>query len=144
MSNYTIHFDGAVRENKGHPSPIGYGFCVFREGREVFADCGSSPKLATSNIAEWTALMYCLKWCVENLGEREFVEINGDSQLIINQFTGEFKVKNSDFLPYYILCRGMYDVLAPRVIQVSWVPREHPRQRRADDLSKEGLQKFGT
>jgi ribonuclease HI len=81
--------DGGAR---GNPGPAAFGYVLEDEDGTVLAAHGERIGIATNNIAEYTALIEGLRKAVE-LG-LPAVEVVSDSQLMVKQMTGEYKVKN--------------------------------------------------
>lgn len=91
-----IFVDGASRGNPG-PSGIGVVFSDDKKNivKKLFKFIGNT----TNNIAEYTALIYGLQ---EALIDRyENLTIKSDSELMIKQLCGEYRVKNENLKPYY-------------------------------------------
>ena len=81
--------DGGAR---GNPGPAAYAYVLEdREGNAVAAH-GEAIGVATNNVAEYSALVAGLEKAVE-LGVRE-LEVISDSELMVKQMRGEYKVKN--------------------------------------------------
>ena len=122
--------DGGAR---GNPGPAAYGFVLEEEDGTVLAARGERIGIATNNIAEYTALIEGLRKAVE-LG-LPVVEVVSDSQLMVKQMTGEYKVKN-EALRELSLEAGR---LARQIPSLSyrWVRREH--NELADRLLNEAL-----
>ncbi len=92
---YIIHTDGGSR---GNPGPAAYAYVIERPGEpdiEVKCYLGQT----TNNIAEYTGLVKALEHARE-LGGRDLV-IHSDSELLVKQMRGEYKVKNEGLLPLY-------------------------------------------
>ncbi len=86
-----IFTDGGAR---GNPGPAAYGFVIKDEGKllkEGFGKIG----IATNNVAEYTAVIEALKF-LENNFKGQDLDFYIDSQLVVSQLTGKFKVKNAD------------------------------------------------
>ena len=86
----TIHTDGAAR---GNPGPAAYAVVITRPGQppvEEAATLGS----ATNNVAEYTALVRGLERAAD-LGLKRLA-VFSDSELLVKQMYGEYKVKNPD------------------------------------------------
>ena len=91
-----IFVDGASR---GNPGPSGIGIALFSDGKNVVKKLFKFIGNATNNIAEYTALIYALQ---EALIDRYAnVTIKSDSELLIRQLKGEYKVKNENLKVYY-------------------------------------------
>jgi len=91
-----IHTDGASRGNPG-PASIGVVFGV--KGGEKVAEHGESIGKATNNVAEYravvAALEHCQRWGIKR------VELRMDSELIVRQLHGAYRVKSPDLRPLY-------------------------------------------
>ncbi len=96
LKSINIFVDGASRGNPG-PSGIGVVFCDDKKNivKKLFKFIG----IATNNIAEYSALIYALQ---EALIDRyENLTIKSDSELMIKQLRGEYRVKNENLKAYY-------------------------------------------
>ena len=81
--------DGGAR---GNPGPAAYGYVLEAEDGTVLAAHGEAIGVATNNVAEYSALIAGLEKAVE-LGVGE-LEVVSDSELMVKQMRGEYKVKN--------------------------------------------------
>ncbi len=81
--------DGGAR---GNPGPAAYGFVIEAEDGTVLAAHGERIGVATNNVAEYRALIAGLDKAAE-LGVGE-VEVVSDSELLVKQMRGEYRVKN--------------------------------------------------
>jgi probable phosphoglycerate mutase len=122
--------DGGAR---GNPGPAAYGYVLEAEDGTVLAAHGERIGVATNNVAEYRALVAGLEKALE-LGVDE-VEVISDSELLVKQMTGEYRIKND------ALKELAADVarLARRLRDVSYeaVRREH--NELADRLVNEAL-----
>ena len=85
--------DGA---SKGNPGQAGIGAVLLTmEGRKI-AQLSAHIGVATNNIAEYTALIECLKMA-QRMGVRSLFVL-GDSELMVKQMNGLYKIKNVDIL----------------------------------------------
>jgi ribonuclease H / adenosylcobalamin/alpha-ribazole phosphatase len=82
--------DGGAR---GNPGPAAYGFVLQADDGTVLAAEGAPIGVATNNVAEYRALIAGLERARE-LGVGE-VEVVSDSELLVKQMRGEYKVKNA-------------------------------------------------
>src|SRR5262245_17276998 len=87
---WTVNIDGATR---GNPGPAAYAFVIQRPGEPAIeeSDCLGQR---TNNVAEYTALLRALERCVELGGQR--LAIFSDSELLVKQMNGEYRVKSPD------------------------------------------------
>jgi ribonuclease H / adenosylcobalamin/alpha-ribazole phosphatase len=122
--------DGGAR---GNPGPAAYGYVLETEDGTVLAAHGERIGIATNNVAEYSALIAGLEKALE-LGVDE-VEVVSDSQLLVKQMQGEYRVKNEALQELW----SRASALARRVGSVSyrWVRREH--NELADRLLNEAL-----
>ncbi len=103
MSNesvFTIHTDGAAR---GNPGPAAFAYIIHRDGApdlEVKGCLGET----TNNVAEYTAVVRALEHA-HKLGGRRVVVLS-DSELMVNQMTGKYQVKNEGLRPLYERARA--------------------------------------
>ncbi len=81
--------DGGAR---GNPGPAAYGFVLEAEDGAVLAAHGEAIGVATNNVAEYSALIAGLERAAE-LALTD-VEVVSDSELMVKQMRGEYKVKN--------------------------------------------------
>jgi ribonuclease HI len=135
-----VYFDGLCQPiNPGGISC--YAFVVKSGGRIIYSDYGIAGEPfsedSTNNVAEYTALVKALRWLLENnLGSAK-VEVNSDSKLIVNQLTGDYKVKAKRIVSLYkevLLLKSKF-----QDIQIKWVPRE--KNREADTLTNKAYNK---
>ena len=126
--------DGGAR---GNPGPAAYGYVLEAEDGTVLDARGETIGVATNNVAEYRALVAGLEKALE-LGVSE-VEVVSDSELLVKQMTGVYRVKNEAL-------RGLSleaSRLARRLDRVTYkaVRREH--NELADRLVNEALDAAG-
>ena len=92
----TIEFDGGSR---GNPGPAGIGVVLRAEDGTDLLTLGRCIGRATNNVAEYRALITGLEEA-RKLGAKK-VLVRGDSELIIRQMTGVYRVKNPDMKALY-------------------------------------------
>ena len=78
--------------SRGNPGPAAYGFVLEAEDGTVLDARGEAIGVATNNVAEYSALVAGLERAAE-LGIEE-LEVVSDSELLVKQMRGEYKVKN--------------------------------------------------
>jgi len=88
--NLTIYIDGGAR---GNPGPAAAGI-VLRNGEtgQPLHEAGYVLGKATNNVAEYTALVRAIDLAIEHGGKD--IQIFSDSELLVKQLTGEYRVKN--------------------------------------------------
>jgi probable phosphoglycerate mutase len=126
--------DGGAR---GNPGPAAYGYVLEAEDGTVLAAEGEAIGVATNNVAEYRALVAGLERAAE-LGVEE-VEVVSDSELVVKQMRGEYRVKNEALRELSVEAAR----LARRVGAVEYrhVTREH--NELADRLVNEALDRAG-
>src|SRR5687768_6531827 len=92
----TIRFDGGSR---GNPGPAGIGVVLLAKDNTPLVTLGRFIGRATNNVAEYKALIAGLEEA-KKLGAKK-VLVCGDSELIVRQMNGEYRVKNADLRPLY-------------------------------------------
>ena len=92
----TLQFDGGSR---GNPGPAGIGAVVRAADGTPLVTLGRFIGRATNNVAEYRALITALEEALK-LGARR-VAVKGDSELIVKQMRGEYRVKHPDLRPLY-------------------------------------------
>jgi ribonuclease HI len=126
--------DGGAR---GNPGPAAYGYVLEADDGTVLAAHGESIGVATNNVAEYRALVEGLRKAVE-VGVEE-LEVLSDSELLVHQMRGEYKVKNEALKVLWFDATGLADRI-PKVAYTA-VRREH--NELADQLVNEALDASG-
>ena len=98
----TLEFDGGSR---GNPGPAGIGVVVRAADGTPLVTLGRFIGRATNNVAEYKALITALQKARE-LGAKR-VSVRGDSELIVKQMRGEYRVKNADLRDLYEEAQGL-------------------------------------
>ena len=129
MSAATAYVDGGSR---GNPGPAGYGVRIARDDGSI-VDLKGSIGIATNNVAEYHGLLAALQWAVAE-GVTSLL-VRADSELMVKQMRGEYRVKTPRLQPLYDEARR----LADRIGQVRFehVRREHNHD--ADRLANEAM-----
>jgi ribonuclease HI len=92
----TIHTDGASR---GNPGAAAFAYVIAGAGEDDIEEAGCLGKM-TNNQAEYTALVKSLEHALELAPEARIV-LNSDSELMVKQMRGEYRVKNEELRPLY-------------------------------------------
>jgi ribonuclease HI len=122
--------DGGAR---GNPGPAAYGFVLETEDGTVLAAEGEAIGVATNNVAEYSALVAGLKKALE-LHVPE-VEVVSDSELLVKQMRGEYRVKNDALRALFVEASALARGLAS--VEYRHVKRAH--NELADRLVNEAL-----
>ncbi|MEO9362528.1 MAG: ribonuclease HI [Nitrososphaera sp.] len=130
-----VYFDGLCLPK--NPGGIAcYAYLIKQEGRLVHSDSGVAAEPmsagATNNVAEYTALIRALEWLDGNGYSSHRVEVRGDSQLVVSQMNGEYRVKNNQIIPLFQKAALLKKKF--RDISITWVPRKQNSE--ADKLSE--------
>jgi ribonuclease HI len=127
----TILFtDGGAR---GNPGPAAYGFVLEAEDGTVLAAEGAAIGVATNNVAEYRALLAGLEKALE-LHVPE-VEVVSDSELLVKQMNGEYRVKNEALRGLSLEAAR----LARQIGKVSYTAVRREHNELADRLVNEAL-----
>ena len=125
----TAYIDGGAR---GNPGPAGYGVHIeLTDGSVVELHGGIG--IATNNVAEYNGLLAALRWAVDH--GHENVRIRADSELLVKQMRGEYKVKNAALRELSLRAKAFERQL--RSVRYTAVRREH--NELADRLVNEAL-----
>src|SRR5882757_4469083 len=114
---YTASIDGAAR---GNPGPASYGLVLKRPDGTTLEILGKYIGRHTNNVAEYYALIAALDYAAAHGIKR--LRVQSDSQLIVNQMKGLYKVKHPDLRPLHERAKKMAAGLEAFAIQ--YVPRE--------------------
>jgi ribonuclease HI len=126
--------DGGAR---GNPGPAAFGYVLETEDGTVLAAHGETIGVATNNVAEYRALVEGLR----KAGELQVdeVEVVSDSELLVRQMSGDYKVKNEAL-------RRLYEEateLADRMKKVTYTAVRREHNELADRLVNEALDAAG-
>ncbi|MGH2755278.1 MAG: ribonuclease HI family protein [Actinomycetota bacterium] len=125
-----LHTDGGAR---GNPGPAGIGIVLTDESGDVIAEVGEGIGVTTNNVAEYTALTTGLRMALD-LGVSE-IDVRVDSQLVVSQVKGEWKIKQDHLRPLAVEARSLLDRFERASIE--HVPRESNAD--ADKLANQGM-----
>ncbi|HEY2544029.1 MAG TPA: ribonuclease HI family protein [Gaiellaceae bacterium] len=122
--------DGGAR---GNPGPAAYGYVIEGEDGTVLAAHGERIGVATNNVAEYRALIAGLEKALE-LAVPE-VEVVSDSELLVKQMNGEYRVKNAALQQLSLQASR----LAREIGRVSYTAVRREHNELADRLVNEAL-----
>ncbi len=125
-----INTDGASR---GNPGPAAIGVTLKNDKEELVAVISEKIGITTNNQAEYRALIAGLKKAL-NLGAKEVV-VRADSELMVKQLLGQYRVKNADLKPLFEEARRLTGGLAS--FKITAIPRE--RNKEADNLANQAF-----
>ena len=125
----TANIDGGSR---GNPGPAGYGVRIEQadgtivELKEFLGSC-------TNNVAEYSGLLAALRWAAAHQVSQ--LRVKSDSELLVKQMRGEYRVKNPGLQPLYEEARSL-------IRRIGRVTFEHVRRefnKEADRLANEAM-----
>lgn len=125
-----VYCDGGSR---GNPGPAA---CAFVIAGDMQYKCGKYLGVATNNVAEYEAVISALSYLSDL---RDLSELNFflDSNLVVNQLNGLFKVKNGTLRELLLKVRALEQELTGVLVTYQYVPREQNQE--ADRLVNETL-----
>src|SRR4249919_1555725 len=121
-----IHTDGASR---GNPGATAYAYVISPEDGPSLEEAGCLGEM-TNNQAEYTALVRALEHALQ-LGRHHRLVIHSDSELMVKQMKGEYRVKDAGLRSLYDEARGLWERFdeRPRIVHV-----RRAQNSRADEL----------
>ncbi|HVC19544.1 MAG TPA: ribonuclease HI family protein [Vicinamibacterales bacterium] len=122
----TIYIDGGSR---GNPGPAAFGVRIEDGDGALVAELRESLGIATNNVAEYRGLLAALTWAVSH-GHRQ-VRVRSDSELLVKQMRGEYRVKNAGLQPLHQQARS----LVARLERVTFEHVPRSRNKEADRLA---------
>ena len=130
VDHVMVFSDGAAR---GNPGPAGAGAVVLDDHGCVVARLGKYLGRQTNNVAEYEGLLLGLRHALE-LGARQ-VDVRADSQLMIRQLEGSYRVKNAGLAPLFNEAQRLLKRFAK--VTLRHVPREE--NGLADEMSNRAI-----
>ena len=125
-----VNVDGGAR---GNPGPAAVGVVVATAAGDLLAEVGETIGPATNNVAEYKALLRGIELAIEHDGDE--VQFFGDSELIVKQVRGEYRVKDPGLKPLHAQVKSGLASLGSW--SISHVRRE--QNARADALVNDAL-----
>jgi len=136
MRKIVIYIDGGSRGNPG-PAAIGALFC--NEKGQVIKEYSQFLGKATNNEAEYHALIFALKKFKalfgKKLASQSEIEIRSDSQLLVRQLKGEYKVLDKKIQPLFLKAWNLK--IDFKKVRFKLIPRT--KNKEADRLVNEAL-----
>jgi len=127
-----IFIDGACL---GNPGPAGIGVVILDGGPEPVREVSRGIGEATNNIAEYLALVYALQEAL--LLGLEKVSVKSDSELLVKQLSGTYKVRQPHLRLFHDL--AVHLKAGFNSCSIEHIPRS--RNARADSLAGEGARR---
>ncbi|OGZ31761.1 MAG: hypothetical protein A3H02_01705 [Candidatus Niyogibacteria bacterium RIFCSPLOWO2_12_FULL_41_13] len=122
-----IYCDGG---SLGNPGPAAIGAVIKDKKENLLKKYGKEIGVKTNNQAEYEAIIFGLKKAKQIFGGEKIkkmtIEIRSDSELIINQLNGKFKIKEKDLIPLFIEIWNLKTALGNVVFKQ--IPREQSEE----------------
>jgi len=133
VSNFQIFTDGGAR---GNPGEGAIGVAIF-EGEKQVEAFGERIGVTTNNIAEYTAVLRALE-VVNQKYDPEKIDFMIDSELVVRQLNGIYKIKNENL-------KKIYDKIMTEICKsganISFAHIRREQNKKADSLVNEALDK---
>ena len=130
ISKVIICTDGAAR---GNPGPAAIGVTIKDEKGNLIASISRRIGITTNNQAEYQSIIAALEKAI-SLGTR-YVELKSDSELVVKQINGQYKIKSTTLRPLYQKVVQLIGSLAG--FTIAYIPREINTE--ADNLANQAL-----
>lgn len=129
-----IYTDGGAR---GNPGPAASAFVVIKKGKIIYKHSRYLGN-ATNNEAEYNAVIDVFEWLVKNALKEDINRLifNLDSELVVNQLAGAYKVKSENLKPLFTKVKSLEGAVKKQISYKS-IPREE--NKLADKLVNEKL-----
>lgn len=124
------HIDGGAR---GNPGPAGYGVVIEDQAGRPVAELSKFLGHQTNNYAEYMGLLAALQYAVEH-GTRA-LEVISDSELLVKQINGQYKVRNLTLLELYKHAKSL-------IAKLEWFNVHHVlrgKNKQADALANRAM-----
>ena len=128
-----VHIDGGAR---GNPGPAGYGVVLEDEAGRPVASLSKYLGRQTNNFAEYSGLLAALQYALQH--DYKAVKVFSDSELLVRQLKGIYKVRNEGLRPLYQEAKLL-------IARLDWFDVEHVRReqnREADRLANQAMDKM--
>ena len=132
-----VYFDGlCYPQNPG--GVAAYGYLIYRDNEPIWKGFGAvgEGRGMTNNVAEYEGLLAAARW-LNDEGIDEKIEIRGDSELVIKQMKGEYRISSATSKRYVPQIKKL---LEGKEVSFRWVPREENEE--ADRLSRVAYESY--
>ena len=135
IKRVVIHADGA---SQGNPGPAAIGATIKDEQGRLIASVSQGIGRTTNNQAEYKALIAALEEAIR-LGAKQ-ADISLDSELVVRQINGEYRVKNAALKPLHQQAKQLLILLEG--FTITHIPRQQNTE--ADNLANLALKRLHT
>lgn len=132
----TANVDGGAR---GNPGPAGYGAYIRDAEGRVIAQLSEYLGHKTNNFAEYSALLAALEYAIKH--NYRALKVISDSELMVRQMTGQYKVNSADLRPLYDKARTLVRQLDKFAIEHVLRTKNQQADRLANDAMDRGMGK---
>lgn len=131
----SVFTDGGSRGNPGHS---GFGVAIYDENKQIIAKLSKYIGIHTNNEAEYSALVDALFWLRDNSALHSITAVTfyADSQLMIRQLQGRYRVKAENIKPLFNQAKSLLDSLN-LTYRFHDIPRE--QNSLADELANQAM-----
>lgn len=132
--NFIIYTDGASRGNPGHAS---CGIVIQSPDGVIWVQDGKYLGIETNNVAEYNAVLWALERLSTDFAKHlpTTVEFRLDSQLLANQLSGNFKVKNPTLQVLFTRIKN----LEPQIGKINYIYTPRANNFLADKMANMAL-----
>lgn len=128
MNKLIIYTDGGAR---GNPGPAAIGVIIYLESGQtkILTTIGKFIGKTTNNVAEYSAVIEAYRWIITNQEKIEFknIEFYLDSNLVVNQLNGSFKLKSSHLLNLFFEIKKLQQKVKSN-FNYFYIPREKNKE----------------
>lgn len=135
LDNLSVYTDGAAR---GNPGPAAIGYAIYDSNDRVVDKDSKAVGVRTNNQAEYEAFVWALERIVK-MGVKEAM-FYSDSELLVKQVKGQYRVKDLRLRDLHDLARGYIDALDK--FEIEHVSRQNERTARVDAMINEELDEY--
>ena len=130
-----VYTDGGSRGNPGHS---GYGLVIYDNNQKILFQESKYLGIKTNNEAEYAGLIGALIWINNNQNSLKISKINfnSDSQLMIRQLTGLYKVKAPNLIPIFLKAKDLINSISS---PITFKDVRRDFNKLADQLANEAM-----
>ena len=137
--SFIIYCDGGAR---GNPGPAAYGFAVYDSSNKLLFEEGKAIGITTNNVAEYSAVAAALKYLSERSvvsSQLSIVTFFLDSQLVTEQLSGRWKIKNENLRNLFFTIRELEQKIGAKISYKHVFREQNKEADRMVNLALDGL-----
>jgi ribonuclease HI len=133
--NINVYTDGGSRGNPGHSA---FGLVVYDDQQQIIHKDSKYLGIKTNNEAEYAGLIAALEWIKKNQSKLNISNINfySDSQLMVRQISGTYRVKASNLLPIFQEAKKLISQIS---LSINFQDVRRELNELADQLANEAM-----